>query len=361
MKLSKKKLAEIITKVMSSYIIEAEEKKDDAGGEGGSNPFAGSDDAGEDKKEEKPKEEKPAGIPLKFNVSAVKKYNDANFVSDKGTVKSIDKRGIIVTTQPDGVDVLVNFDDISESVTSFFKKAKSQKKSLVLKENAAGTASNVQSKVVDLGKQLKAAGEDISDEEVQAAMLMAALDAKGKLDKVDAEDVESIAKEIQESRGEVLNESVIHTIELIGNVLGNSALLNVITKAISKLVGKKMDPGKIKAGIEKVLKIIKSVTGFPAKAIEKFFMWITKLLGGGKGAQKIAGFSGLLVAVVIFFGMGVAFFPVLGGTPIMIILSLTGLVGKGFELASLWNELAQAIDSYEQETGTDLAVQAVPA
>lgn len=358
MKLSKKKLAEIVTGIMNSYIIEAEEKADDAGGE---NPFAGSEDAGEEKKEEKPAAEKPAGIPLKFNLSAVKKYNDANFVSDNGTVKSIDKRGIVVTTQPDGVDVLVNFDDISESVNSFFKKAKFQKKSLILKESAAGAASNVQSKVLDLGKQLKAAGEDISDEEVQAAMLMAALDAKGKLDKVDVEDVEGIAQKIQESRGQVLNESVVHTIEVIGSILGNAALLNIITKAISKLAGRKMDPGKVKAGIEKVLKVLKSVTGFPAKAIEKFFMWITKLLGGGKAAQKIAGYSGLLVTVVIFFGMGIAFFPVLGGTPLMIVLSLTGLVGKGFELAALTKELDHAIEDYKRETGTDLATQAVPA
>lgn len=360
MKLSKRKLAEIITKVMSSYIIEAEEKADDAGG---GNPFAGGGGGGEEEKkdEEKPKEEKPAGIPIKFNVSAVKKYNDANFVSDSGTVKSIDKRGIVVTTQPDGVDVIVNFDDISESVNSFFKKAKFQKKSLILKENAAGTASNVQSKVLDLGKQLKAAGEDISDEEVQAAMLMAALDVKGKLDKVSPEDVEAVAQEIQESRDQVLNESVVHTIEVIGNILGNAALLNIITKAISKLVGKKMDPGKIKAGIEKMLKVLKTVTGFPAKAVEKFFMWITKLLGGGKTAQKIAGFSGLLIMVVIFLGLGMAFFPVLGGTPLMIILSLTGLVGKGFEIGALIKELGEAIDEYKQETGTDLATQAVPA
>jgi hypothetical protein len=125
MKLTKKKINEIITKVMNSYIIEAEEEKaDDAAADagGGDNPFAGSEDAGEEKKDEKPAAEKPAGIPLKFNLSAVKKYNDASFVSDNGTVKSIDKRGIVVTTQPDGVDVLVNFDDISESVERFFKK-----------------------------------------------------------------------------------------------------------------------------------------------------------------------------------------------------------------------------------------------
>ena len=119
MKLSNKKLAEITAKIINTYIIEAEKKEAEAEADAEGSPFAKAD-GGEDEK--KPKEEKPAGIPIKFNVSGVKQYNDANFVSDKGVVKSISKQGVIVTTQPDGVDVLVNFDDISESVSKFFKK-----------------------------------------------------------------------------------------------------------------------------------------------------------------------------------------------------------------------------------------------
>jgi hypothetical protein len=126
MRLSKKHIQELVRKVVKSYMLEAEkDEKDpfatDSGAEGGT------DAEGEkaDDKEAKPaKPAEPTGIPISFNISAVKRYNKADFVSDKGVVKSISKDGIIVTTQPDGVDVLVNFDDISESVTKFFKTRK---------------------------------------------------------------------------------------------------------------------------------------------------------------------------------------------------------------------------------------------
>lgn len=105
MKLSKKDLSELITKVVGSYTILAEE----------GNPFVKG--GGEEEKKEEPKEkapEKPAGIPVKFDVSAVKRYNKALFKSDNGVVKSLDKKGVVVTVQPDGVDVLVNFNDLLE-------------------------------------------------------------------------------------------------------------------------------------------------------------------------------------------------------------------------------------------------------
>jgi hypothetical protein len=134
MKLSKKQIREFISKTIKSYLLEAEEEPaKEEGGEEEVNPFAAADEKGDEKggeeeepakDEKKPTEEKPAGIPVKFNVSAVKRYNDKSFVSDTGTVKSISKNGIVVTTQPDQVDVLVNFDDISESVNNFFKKKK---------------------------------------------------------------------------------------------------------------------------------------------------------------------------------------------------------------------------------------------
>ena len=142
-------------KSLIKHLREAEEKAEEGGEEG--NPFAASEEGGEDKGgdkggedsgdsgseggEDKGGEDKggeegedskgskqPAGIPLKFNLSKVKQYNpQSKFLSDTGTVKSIDKRGIVVTTQPDGVDVLVNFSDIenmSESVKRFFKNKK---------------------------------------------------------------------------------------------------------------------------------------------------------------------------------------------------------------------------------------------
>ena len=157
MKLNNKKIQESISRIMKSFISEADEeaekpskadkpeKQDKAEKDAEENPFAagggdesedapkdapaeedgGDDESDDDKEEKKPAQsEKPAGVPIKFDISGVKKYNKAGFTSDKGIVKSISKKGVIVTTEPDGVDVLVNFDDISESVNRFFKKKK---------------------------------------------------------------------------------------------------------------------------------------------------------------------------------------------------------------------------------------------
>lgn len=128
MKLTRKYLKETVVRLVKSYLSEAEDTdnpftKTPAADKGGEE-VASADKSGEekDKKEAKPGE--PAGIPIKFNLSKVKKYNTAKFLSDSGIVKSIDKKGIIVTTQPDQVDVLVNFDDISENAKSFFKNRK---------------------------------------------------------------------------------------------------------------------------------------------------------------------------------------------------------------------------------------------
>jgi hypothetical protein len=126
MKSNKKAIREYIAKMVKQYLSEAE--KDSKEGE--DNPFTPEDEAeapadekADDSKEpSKAKDTKPEGIPIKFNSTKVKQYNKANFLSDEGVVKSISKQGVIVTTQPDGVDVLVNFDDISESVKKFFKK-----------------------------------------------------------------------------------------------------------------------------------------------------------------------------------------------------------------------------------------------
>lgn len=145
MKSNKKYITSFIKRILESYVIEAEDKEtkekptadtekeekptDDNADE--ANPFAGSDKVGDDEKatddkedDKKPSTQSTGGIPIKFNFSAVKQYNNSKFLSDNGTVKSISKDGLVVTTQPDGVDVFVNFDDISEHVNKFFKKKK---------------------------------------------------------------------------------------------------------------------------------------------------------------------------------------------------------------------------------------------
>jgi hypothetical protein len=139
MRSNKKLVREYINKLVRKYLAEAEEEKADDAGGGEENPFAAAEGGDEEKADtgaaaggEKGEEEKggeakpqqPAGVPIKFKIGSVKKYNNAGFTSDSGIVKSISKDGVVVTTQPDGVDVMVNFDDISENVKQFFKKAK---------------------------------------------------------------------------------------------------------------------------------------------------------------------------------------------------------------------------------------------
>lgn len=115
---------------------EAEEKEDDAGG---GNPFAadgGDEGGGEEAPADDAAAEEPAAddaaaeeggeeedtdatkpkadlkYPVKFNIGKVKKYNNADFISGEGELKSINSKGMIVTVKPDDVDVFVNFSDI---------------------------------------------------------------------------------------------------------------------------------------------------------------------------------------------------------------------------------------------------------
>ena len=132
-----------ISKSFKQYLKEAEEAPAE---EGEANPFAAApaeggdeapaadaapatdaapaDDAAGKEGEAAPAAPKPAGIPIKFDINKVKRYNTGKFLSDAGVVKSIDKKGIVVTTQPDQVDILVSFDDISENVKRLFKSKK---------------------------------------------------------------------------------------------------------------------------------------------------------------------------------------------------------------------------------------------
>ena len=135
MKSTKKVNWNRISKSFKQYLKEAEEEAP-AEEEKEANPFAAggdeapaadaapADDAEGKEGEAAPAATKPAGIPIEFDINKVKRYNTAKFLSDAGIVKSIDKKGIVVTTQPDQVDILVSFDDISESVKKFFKNKK---------------------------------------------------------------------------------------------------------------------------------------------------------------------------------------------------------------------------------------------
>jgi len=129
--MSKRLINKLISEVLSEYVFEAEN-------EDSANPFAaagddaaaeegGAEEGGDakDAKDEKDSEKKEGGeadaLTFNFDIAGVKKYNKAHFLNSKAVAKKITKDGIIATVQPDGVDILVGFDDITESAKKFFK------------------------------------------------------------------------------------------------------------------------------------------------------------------------------------------------------------------------------------------------
>lgn len=116
---NKETAVKLLAEILSEYrIYEAE-------GEEEGNPFAGdpqdaaadatAEAEGGEKKDEKEKEAKPAapaGIQVSFDISTVKKYNDAAFRSNQGIVKAVNKDGLKVEVDG-GTIVHVNFDNIT--------------------------------------------------------------------------------------------------------------------------------------------------------------------------------------------------------------------------------------------------------
>lgn len=73
---------------------------------------AAAEEGGEEEKTDTTKTQPDLKYPVKFNIGKVKNYNNADFISDQGELKSINSKGMIVTVKPDDVDVFVNFSDI---------------------------------------------------------------------------------------------------------------------------------------------------------------------------------------------------------------------------------------------------------
>jgi len=213
----------------------------------------------------------------------------------------------------------------------------------LLTESAHGDAAKVEKQMFALGTELKKDGEDITDAEVQAAMLSALINADGKADNIDVSDVNAIKTEIKESRS-YLNEdeSILHAIESVGTALGNSAFLHVLTEGLHKIGFTNIDENKLKARIERVVKSIKNVTGFPAKMMDKAFTWIAKKLGVKEVGQKIAGISGVLLTTMALLALAGFLFPSIT-SGILIIFALTGMIGKSVEIIKLIKELIEYI------------------
>jgi hypothetical protein len=212
-----------------------------------------------------------------------------------------------------------------------------------LVESVSGDASSIQQKAKQLASDLTSDGLDVSDDEVQAAMLGALVDADGDIEKIDVSDVEKIAKDIEESRlheaGGAL--SYIHT---AGDVLGNAAFINALSIGIEKLTGKQIDQAKLKARIKSIFGWIKDASTWVAHKIEQFIDWVAKKLGASETGAKIAGAAGLLIVTIILFAIGIVFFPSTGSTWALIFATLA-LIGKGSEMITLIKKIFHTIEA----------------
>ena len=181
------------------------------------------------------------------------------------------------------------------------------------------------SDIKDEVEEIKDKDSELSDDE-KAKLLMAAIDNDGDLTNIDVDDIkESIVNES-------IGEGIVHVVEVVGNIAGNSAMMEFILEKIEKLTGKKMDASKLKENIEKIVTFLRKISGTPAKAIEKFFEFIGKKIGLSPKGQKGLELVGFGFVVCFFFAIGVAHFPVLGEGILWWLLSLTGLIGKATEL-----------------------------
>jgi len=211
-------------------------------------------------------------------------------------------------------------------------------------ESVTGELKDVKDEVKDVMDEL--GKEGAQDDELKAALLMQALDKDGNIEDVDVDQLKKDVKEGMTIRGQSLNEStggIVHVLELAGNVLGNAAFLEFLSKKLEKLTGKAMDPGKMKATIEKLLGGLKKVTGLPGKAISKFFSWVAGKLGADINGKKVSSLLGTGALIVFLFALGVSHFPVLGTGVLWWLLSLTGLVGKSTELLHIYKEIKEII------------------
>lgn len=218
--------------------------------------------------------------------------------------------------------------------------------SKMLKE--AGIPSGIDQGLLKVSKEVEKDGEDMDmdDQEVQAAMMMAALEKGGDISKVKPSDVEGELPTVDERRQSV-NESgggVLDSIfTVISLVLGNAAFIEAICAGIEAATGKKMDPVMVKTKLGEFDASIKALSGWLMKKFGQGVEWVIRKLGGGPNAQKIGAVAVKFIVVVALFALGVTHFPLAGASVFGIIISITSMIGKGFELIVLGKKLIKSI------------------
>lgn len=220
-----------------------------------------------------------------------------------------------------------------------------------LTETLAAAAQSVNGALKKLGDEVIDAGMDMSDEEVQAALLSKLLDAGGKVEKVDVSDVKELEQQIQESRGYIQESggAVATVAHAAGEVLGNAAFVEAIAHGIAKITGKKDE--EVKIGFKKTQTFLKNagaIAGFAGKAIERFFRFIAAKWGGGEKTQKVFGIVGMMVFVLAMGVIAVLSFP--SATSFLAIaLGATAILGKLIEMVKLVKHLIHTLGDHQEE------------
>ena len=210
---------DLLAEIMLEYnILEANPfdaaKEDESGGDEGGEAEGGDGEAKEEEGDKKGAEGSDA-LKVKFDPSAVKKYNsNTDWRSGEGDVKKISKKGLEVSV--DGNSIIVNFDDISEHAANFFNNT------IIKEEDAGALDPDDKKEMADLEAAMGAAAKEMG----------AAFDAAQ----------EDIEKEVEEMPEEELNErkkalnEELTTIAVIGFIMALPKLVEIIAKGVDKLV-----------------------------------------------------------------------------------------------------------------------------
>lgn len=172
----------------------------------------GGDEEGDEKEKKKPTTSEKA-LTIKFDPTAVKRYNtNKDWRAGEAEVKKISKKGIEVDI--DGTSVLVNFDDITERAHQFFKTR--------LQEQATELDAEDKKQVSDLEREMGAVANELG-----SAFSAASDEIK--------QQVEEIPEDELKEHKQKLNEAISVTV-IIGFILALPKLVEIITKAVSKIV-----------------------------------------------------------------------------------------------------------------------------
>ena len=282
-----KEVKDLLAEVLLEYsILEANPFDAASADSGGGDEGGGAEGGGEEKEEEKEKKPKEGGdaLTVKIDQSAVKKYNNnTDWKASEAEVKKITKKGLEVDI--DGNTILVNFDDITESAKSFFKK-----------------------KITEETKDIELDSEDKKDiKDLEAEMGKVAKELGAEFDAAQDE----IEKEVEETSDEQVNEvrqklNEVGPLTVIGFVMALPKVVELLAKAAEKIIKvmMKITGGKKAKTEEERLKWAAIIIDFTHKWHDlyiKIFYWILKYSGVYKKAGVKNKEEQMKIAKVLYY------------------------------------------------------------